>query len=207
MDLSKRAAELLLPETYTNPDYVHEILTQVRKEEPVIWVEPEGVRPIWLATKAEEIKFIETNPEKFLAGPRPALQTIEQEQKNIELFGRDTGPMDTLVNMDGDKHRTRRSITQQWFKVNRIKADKPRVDAIAKTFIDRMATLQPECDFAKDVAFLYPLRVINAMTGLPEELDPVILKLTQQNFASSDDEFADTDQQRMRAHGRHHDGV
>lgn len=197
MDLSQRAAQLLQPEAYGNPEEVDAIMTQMRKEEPVVWVEPEGVRPLWVASRAEDVKFIETNPEKFIAGPRPALMTIEQEQKNIEIFGRDTGPIDTLVQMDGEYHKSRRALTQQWFRVNRIKADKAFVDGIAKTFVDRMAAMQPGCDFAKDVAFLYPLRVINAMTGLPEELDPTILKLTQQNFGGSDDEVANMDEEFM----------
>ena len=186
MELAKRASLLLQPESYTTPDKVHEILTQLRKEEPVIWVEPDNVRPIWLATKAADVKFIETNPDKFIARPRTALMTIDEEQNNIERFGNATGPMETLVQMDGDYHRSRRALTQEWFRVNRIKADKARIEGIAKTFVDRMASLQPQCDFAKDVAFLYPLRVINSITGLPEEMDEVILRLTQQNFARDD---------------------
>lgn len=197
MNLSQRAAKLLLPDTYAEPEEVHEIMTQIRKEEPVIWVEPEGVRPIWLASRAEDVKFVENNPDKFLAGPRPALMTIEQEQKNLELFGRDTGPMDTLIQMDGDHHRSRRAITQEWFRINHIKNFRDSIDEISKSFVDRMASHQPECDFANDIAFLYPLRVINSMTGLPEELDPVILKLTQQNFGGSDDEVANMDEEFM----------
>lgn len=197
MELAQRASLLLQPDTYTRPDEVHEILAELRKEEPVIWVEPEGVRPIWLATKAKDVKFIETNPDKFIARPRPALMTIDEEEGNIKRFGNRTGPMETLVQMDGDYHRSRRSITQEWFRVNRIKTDKARVEAIAKAFVDRMANMQPECDFAKDVAFLYPLRVINSITGLPEEMDPIILRLTQQSFARADEELVQTEEERM----------
>lgn len=197
MQISERAARLLQPETYGNPEEVEDILAQVRKEAPLVWVEPENVRPIWVASLAEDVKFIETNADKFIAAPRPALMTIDQEQKNIELFGRDIGPMDTLVNMDGEHHRSRRLITQQWFAAKNVNTWKDHIDATAKTFIDRMAELQPECDFATDVAFLYPLRIINSMTGLPEELDETILRLTQQNFGGSDDEVANMDEEFM----------
>lgn len=197
MNISQRAAQLLQPETYVDPQEVIEIMDQVRKEEPVIWVEPDGVRPIWLVSKAEDIRFVETNPDKFITRPRPALMTIEQEQKNLELFGSITGPMDTLVNMDGDQHRSRRLITQQWFQTKNMLAFRDQIDHIGKSYIDRMATLQPECDFASDVAFLYPLRVINAMTGLPEELDDTILRLTQQNFGATDDDVGNAEEEQM----------
>lgn len=197
MNISQRAARLLEPDTYASPEEVHQIMDQVRRDEPLVWVEPHNVRPIWLASKAEDVRFIETNPEKFIAKPRPALMTIDEEQKNLELFGSVTGPMDTLVNMDGEYHRSRRLITQKWFATKNIMSFSENIDKIAKQFLDRMATLQPECDFAKDVAFLYPLRVINSMMGLPEELDEAVLTLTQQNFGASDDEFGNTEEERM----------
>lgn len=197
MNISQRAARLLEPDIHANPEEVQDIMAQIRRDEPLIWVEPHNVRPIWLASKAEDVRFIETNPEKFIAKPRPALMTIEEEQKNLELFGSITGPMDTLVNMDGEYHRSRRLITQKWFATKNIMSFSESIDKISKQFLDRMATLQPECDFAKDVAFLYPLRVINSMMGLPEELDEVVLTLTQQNFGASDDEFGNTEEERM----------
>lgn len=198
MELSKLAAQVMQPETNADPERVDAILAQVRREEPVIWIEPEGVRPLWIATKAEDVRFIETNPDKFITEPRPALQTIEEEEYNLKLFGRTTGPIDTLINMDGDRHKSRRMFTQQFFRINQLKANRAAVDSIAKRFVDQMATLQPECDFAKDVAFLYPLRVINSITGLPEEIDETVLKLTQQQFSASDDDLGNTDQDRMQ---------
>lgn len=192
MDLSRQAARIALPATYANPVEVDEILTRVRAEEPVIKIHPEGVRPLWLITKADDVKFVETHPDIFLAGPRTAIQLEVHEQKNIQLFGRPQGPMATLVEMDGDHHRSRRLLTQSWFGPNRIKSQIGVVEQIASSYIEKMATLQPECDFVTDIAFLYPLRVINAIMGLPEEVDPIFLKLTQQNFGAADEDVADS---------------
>lgn len=186
MDLLKSAARILEPEINARPEEVHEVMTQLRKDAPVAWVEPHDVRPVWLVSRAADVKFVETNPDKFIAKPRPALLTISEEQNNLKMFGNMFGPMETLVNMDGDLHRSRRMFTQSWFQTRNIKAMRESVEATAKTYIDRMAEIQPECDFAKDVAFLYPLRVINSLMGLGEEFDAPILKLTQQNFGSSD---------------------
>ena len=45
------------------------------------------------------------------------------------------------------------------------------------------------CDFAKDIAFLYPLRVIMQILGVPESDEPRMLKLTQELFGTSDPEM------------------
>lgn len=195
MDLSTLAARVALPSTYANPQEVHAILKRVRAEEPVIKVDPDGVRPLWVVSRAEEVRFVETHPELFLAGPRTAIQLEVHENKNIEMFGRPQGPMATLVEMDGDHHRSRRLLTQTWFGPNRIKSQQSLVDEIAGDFVSRMANLQPECDFASDVAFLYPLRVINAIMGLPESIDPIFLRLTQQNFGAADEDVADSQEE------------
>ena len=43
-----------------------------------------------------------------------------------------------------------------------------------------------ECDFVKDVAIWYPLRVIMSIFGVPEDDEPLMLKLTQELFGSTD---------------------
>lgn len=43
-----------------------------------------------------------------------------------------------------------------------------------------------QCDFARDVAFLYPLHVIMEVLGVPEADEPRMLKLTQELFGSAD---------------------
>ncbi|MFM6853338.1 MAG: cytochrome P450, partial [Sphingopyxis sp.] len=45
------------------------------------------------------------------------------------------------------------------------------------------------CDFAEDVAFLYPLRVIMSVLGVPREDEARMLVLTQELFGSSDPEL------------------
>ena len=45
------------------------------------------------------------------------------------------------------------------------------------------------CDFAKDVAFLYPLHVIMEVIGVPESDEPRMLKLTQELFSAGDPEL------------------
>ncbi len=49
-----------------------------------------------------------------------------------------------------------------------------------------MAGMDGKCDFARDVAFLYPLHVIMEVLGVPEVDEPLMMRLTQELFGSSD---------------------
>ena len=110
----------------------------------------------------------------------------DQEQKNIELFGSISGPSTTLVSMDGEVHRKHRLIAQEWFMPHNVRKLIPEVDAIARTYVEKMAAMGGECDFAQDVAFWYPLRVVNSILGLPESVDADFLRLTQLSFGAAD---------------------
>ena len=65
-----------------------------------------------------------------------------------------------------------------------------------------MRDLGGSCDFAKDIAQPYTLRVIMDIYGVPEEDEPLMLDLTQGIFGAADPEFlgdADDPGQRMMA--------
>jgi cytochrome P450 len=70
-----------------------------------------------------------------------------------------------------------------------MRALKVRVDELAKTYVDKMIAIGPECDFVQEVAVSYPLCVIMSLLGVPESDFPLMLKLTQELFGSDDDEF------------------
>jgi cytochrome P450 len=70
-----------------------------------------------------------------------------------------------------------------------MRALKLRVDELAKTYVDKMLTVGPECDFVQEVAVNYPLYVIMSLLGIPESDFSRMLKLTQELFGSDDSEF------------------
>jgi cytochrome P450 len=92
----------------------------------------------------------------------------------------------SLVQMDNPDHRNYRMLTQNWFMPQNLKKLEERIREIARTFVDRMADYGNECDFARDVAFLYPLHVIMEILGVPESDEPRMLKLTQELFGAAD---------------------
>ena len=66
---------------------------------------------------------------------------------------------------------------------------------IAKEYVQKMMEYGNECDFAKDVAIFYPLRVIMSILGVPKEDEPRMLRLTQELFGGRDEDMIrDTDE-------------
>ena len=99
---------------------------------------------------------------------------------------RGTQPSSSLVQMDNPDHFAYRKITQGSLLPQNLKALEARIREIARGFIDRMAEHGDRCDFARDVAFLYPLHVIMEVLGVPESDEPRMLKLTQELFGNAD---------------------
>jgi len=100
----------------------------------------------------------------------------------------------SLVQMDDPDHHAYRRLTQAWFMPQNLRRLEPRIREIARGFVDRMAALGGRCDFARDVAFLYPLHVVMEVLGVPEIDEPRMLKLTQELFGSADPDVNRTGQ-------------
>lgn len=176
------------PVAFGNPGALHAMFRRLRSEAPVTLVEVEGRPPFWLVTRHDDVKAIENAPETFLAGPRTILQSLAQEQVNLEKLG-DVNGLKTLVHMDGEEHRQHRLIAQGYFNRTNIEKLRLQTQAQADHFIDKMAAMAPQCDFASDIAFWFPLRVVMSIMGVPPEDDAHILKLTQQLFGFMDPEL------------------
>ncbi len=141
--------------------------------------------PFWAITKHEDIKYISQNNAAFLNNPRTVLIQREFEQALLAKFGTRNG-LETLIHMDNPKHRKLRNVTRDWFKpgpIDRLSGD---IKAIAKQYVDKMESLGGECDFVKDIALLYPLRVIMSIIGVAPEEEAMMLKLTQELFGGQD---------------------
>lgn len=206
MTLENSAARLADPATYADPDSLNEIFAELRRSGRIVHAEPEGMRSFWAVTKAADVRSVETSPDKFIAQPWPAMLMEDQERKNIELFGSVSGPSTTLVSMDGEVHHKHRLIAQEWFMPHNVRKLTSDVDAIARTYIGKMAAMDGECDFAQDVAFWYPLRVVNSILGLPESVDAEFLRLTQLSFGAADPNVEASIKDRLERFAQSHMG-
>jgi cytochrome P450 len=178
------AAKVLAdPQAYADEPRLHAALAHLRANAPVSWVEVPDYRPFWAITKHADVMEIERNNPLFTNWPRPVLTTAEGDELQAAAGVR------TLIHLDDPQHRVVRAIGADWFRPKAMRALKLRVDELAKTYVDKMLAVGPECDFVQEVAVNYPLFVIMSLLGIPESDFPRMLKLTQELFGSDDSEF------------------
>lgn len=176
------------PATFADHDRLNEIYRRLRANDPIARAEPEGYRPFWVMTRHQDISELERNPQIYEAGPRTMLLPIKVEEIYRAQYGNPNG-VKPLTHMDGEYHRAHRAVLVDWFKAKNLKEFEPRVGAIAKTFIDRMEDMGGQCDFAQDVAYLFPLRVVLTLMGVPREDEEMVLSMTQRLFSPADREL------------------
>ncbi len=176
---------LVDPANWGDEDWVHQQFSWMRNNAPLMRVAPEGFEPFWNVTRYHDIKTIEGNKRGFINDPRPTLGL----QMITDMIRQVTGRQHlvrSLVQMDDPDHMKYRTLTQGWFMGSNLRKLQSRVDELANEYVMRMADMGGECDFVKDVAIWYPLRVIMSILGVPEEDEPLMLKLTQELFGSTD---------------------
>lgn len=174
--------------TYGNLDVQHALFTRLRSEDPVHWTEPDGFRPFWAVTRHADVLEIERQHERFLNAPRSKLFSIEFEDQVRTLMQGRPHLVRGLPQMDGDDHRKYRALTQAWFQPKQVKLIEGRIGALAKRAVDDLLERGATCDFYRDIAVWYPLRVIMMILGLPEADEDRLLRITQAYFGGSDPE-------------------
>src|ERR1700743_1755376 len=178
------AAKVLAdPQAYADETKLHAALTHLRANASVCRVEVPNYRPFWAITKHADVLDIERNTVLFTNWPRPVLTTAAGDEMSAAAGVR------TLIHLDDPQHRAMRAIGADWFRPKARRALKVRVDELAKTYVDKMLAVGPECAFVQEIAVNYPLFVIMSLLGIPESDFPRMLKLTQELFGSDDSEF------------------
>ncbi|MXO74334.1 cytochrome P450 [Altererythrobacter aerius] len=176
------------PAVYADEGEITARYRALRAAGPVHWVEAEPYRPFWALTRHADILEVERDQKTWLSAPRVTLVPAEVEQATLAQFGTRWGPVRTLIDMDEPDHRTYRAIAQAWFTPRSLRALEDRMDALASSYVDKLASLGGSCDFAEEIATPYPLTMITALLGLPESDNELVLKLTQELFHATDPE-------------------
>jgi cytochrome P450 len=179
------------PKAYSAGAPLDAAFDMLRRDMPLERAAPDEIEPFWAVTRQADIMAIEGQPAIFRNGDRPTvLSTKEGEAFVRNLTGGEANLIRSLVSVDGEEHKALRGVGFPAFVPKKVGALEEDIRVIAREFVDRMVAMGPECDFAKDVAFLYPLRVIMTVLGVPREDEPFMLKLTQELFNSSDPDLA-----------------
>ena len=177
--------QLVDPVVWGDESRIHAYLAWLRANDPVRRLAPVGFEPFWAITKHADIKAIELEKTGFINDPRPTLAPAMMTAIAQQAFGR-RHVIRSLVQMDDPDHARYRVLTQAWFMGANLRKLQAKVDRLASKYVDRMLEFGGGCDFVKDVAIWYPLRVIMSILGVPESDEPIMLKLTQELFGSSD---------------------
>lgn len=164
---------------------MHGLFDHLRETDPVSRVEHPEYRPFWNLVCYDDIKSIGSQNDKFLSAPRTVLMPTEAEELMQAKFGTPNG-LETLIHMDQPKHLKMRRITRDWFLPRSIEKLDAEVQALCKEYVDKMQEMGSECDFVKDIALVYPLRIIMSILGLPRQSEATMLKLTQEIFGPLD---------------------
>jgi cytochrome P450 len=172
------------PAAYADPVAWHAAARRIRAASPRLRVAVEGFPEFWAITTHADVMEVERHPEIFTNAPMPVLSPTS----HVEAAA--NAPVKTLIQMDGDQHKAHRNIVNDWFKPGGVKKMEARVEELARASVDLMASMGGRCDFATDVAVHFPLHVILAILGLPEEDYPRMLRLTQELFGAEDPDIA-----------------
>jgi len=183
-----RLARLITsPKAYAKQKSLLAGLAWLRAILPLARVETEDFDPFWVVTRHSDVCEIIGRHDLFHNGDRAhTLVPRASDYMARSMTGGSPHPIRTLVHMDEPDHSKYRRITQSWFTQQRVTSLEDRIRAIARASIDRMAARAPTCDFVRDVAIHYPLKVLMEILGVPEADEPRMLKLTQELFASED---------------------
>ena len=178
-------AAMVDPARWADERWLHAQFAWLRANAPVRRMAPDGFDPFWSIARHADILAIEGDKRLFINDPRPLLTAKFTEALLQHLSGR-RHLVRSLVQMDDPEHRQYRALTQQWFMGTNLRKLAGRIDELATRYVDRLGELGGECDFVKDVSTWYPLRVIMTLFGVPEEDEPMMMRLTQELFGSAD---------------------
>lgn len=162
----------------------------LRRNQPFGIAHPEGFDPFWVATRQRDIRELAMKPDLFRSEQANiTLASRDQLDRMRQLTGREN-PVRAIVNMDPPDHPKYRAVAAGFFHPRNIDMLAAEIRRIAVSFVDRLADMGGECDFAREIGFLYPLHVIMGILGVPPEDELLMLRLTQEYMGAADEDLS-----------------
>ncbi len=180
--------DIFSPEAYLDDAEVARRCKKMRAQGPVQWIDQAPYRPFWAVLTRDAIMSVERDSKTWIAEPRQTLMPRDIEDAIIAQWGKRTGPVRTLLDMDGKDHRDHRNLTQSWFNSRFLGSLRDRMADLAREYVDKLEAMGGACDFIEDVAVPYPLIMITSILGLPDSDAQLVLRLTQELFGAQDPE-------------------
>ncbi len=183
------AKAVISPKSYTDDAVIYSAFRWLRENMPLGVAEVEGYDPIWVVTKHADIRKVEVNAKLFHnADHNPILVDRASDDFTRQINNGSLRIISSLTYMDPPEHAAYRGITANWFLPGKISKLEERIRELARQSVDHLLSFDGECDFVRDFALHYPLRVIMTLFGVAPEDEPQMLKLTQEFFGVHDPE-------------------
>ncbi len=184
--MTKDASFLYNSANWADVNAIHDVFTRLRAEDPVHFCSTEGYPDLWHVTKHADIFDVERRTSDFLNEPRLIISTSEEEAQIRARTGGSLNRIRSLVTYDAPEHMKLRLLTQSWFMPKNLDKLRPKIADSVDRGLRVLHQSQGQCDFARDVALEYPLRVIMAVLGVAEDDYGLMLRLTQELFGPED---------------------
>ncbi|MGD9600634.1 MAG: cytochrome P450 [Gammaproteobacteria bacterium] len=180
-------APVFNPVTFGQRGAVDRIFERLRREHPLAIAEVPGYDPHWIVTKYADLREVTRQDAIFHSGVRSKTLISQMGEALVkEYTGGQSNIFRSLVQLDPPEHGQYRAVLAPSFMPDRIAQLKDAVRATARSFVERMHALGPECDFATDIAFRYPLKIVLDLVGVPPEDHERMLRLTHWLFTYAD---------------------
>jgi cholest-4-en-3-one 26-monooxygenase len=128
---------------------------RLRDEAPVAWNDTKG---FWAVSRWDDVMAVSTDPETFCSGRGILVMEIGASY--------DSPP--TMMHTDPPEHTVYRKLVQPGFAPGRMRALEDDVRRRAKPLVDTIEPGRP-ADFVETVAVPFPLYIISALLGMPDE--------------------------------------
>lgn len=171
---------------WADMDRWHAEVGRLRREQPILYVDDPGFTPFWVLTRHADVFTVSRDNARW---HNTAQSVLGPDEDWEQMLASGMPAPATLVHLDGTVHRDHRAVTNHLFKPAAVRHRQPRIDELADLYVQKLRDLGGRCDFAKDIAQPYTLRVIMDLYGVPEEDEPLMMDLTQGIFGAADPEF------------------
>ena len=146
----------------------HAIWDELRRVDPVHWVDADGYSPFWAITKYHDIRTVLQSPKVFCSHPQNIVRHERVRNYEASIGGKAGDFAGTVVGSDGAQHRKLRNPLNSIMKRSAVDRWRPRILEITSNKFDQIMArgLESEIDFASEVALPIPLATFCEFLGL-----------------------------------------
>ena len=166
------------------------------KRPPFGAVKRNRFRLFYAITRHADIVDISSRPGVF-SNSKGAVILNREQAAELEKGTNPFGEMRSIIDMDPPEHREFRKVASGFFTPRSIHRLDDIVTECAREQVDKLGD-EGECDFVEAIAQRHPLRVLSRILGIDREDEELVLKLTQQLFASEDPDLQREGEDRMK---------